>query len=132
MLNTMQFSVLRPPTARPARLTCASPAQISSHIPHYAPNSQRLSSVRAQASVEFVEGISKEEAARFDRIAASLIAKIDQVEDYIEGTVVLRKPVLPDKLEGLRVWPRGSLAQSLQTLLTSSFPRYPATPPLRP
>lgn len=71
--------------------------------------------------MEFVEGISKEEAARFDRIAASLIAKIDQVEDYIEGIVVSRKPVLPDKVGSAGV-AQGSLAQ----------PRFPHSCPGAP
>ncbi|EFJ44453.1 hypothetical protein VOLCADRAFT_121319, partial [Volvox carteri f. nagariensis] len=36
------------------------------------------------SSVEFVEGISKEEAAKFERIAASLVARLNDVQDYVE------------------------------------------------
>ncbi|PNH03814.1 Protein TRIGALACTOSYLDIACYLGLYCEROL 3, chloroplastic, partial [Tetrabaena socialis] len=41
--------------------------------------------VRAMSTIEFVEGISEEEAARFDRIAASLVARLTDVQDFIEG-----------------------------------------------
>ncbi|KAG2451766.1 hypothetical protein HYH02_003545 [Chlamydomonas schloesseri] len=45
---------------------------------------QARGTVRVHSSIEFVESISKEEAAKFDRIAASLIAKLDNVQDYDE------------------------------------------------
>ncbi|GLC45491.1 hypothetical protein PLESTM_001741600 [Pleodorina starrii] len=45
---------------------------------------QQRSSIRVRSSIEFVEGISKEEAAKFDRIAASLVARLSDVQDYVE------------------------------------------------
>ncbi|KAG2485786.1 hypothetical protein HYH03_015497 [Edaphochlamys debaryana] len=40
--------------------------------------------VVAKSSIEFVEDISKEEAAQFERIAAALVAKLANVQDYVE------------------------------------------------
>ena len=60
-------------------------APASAAAAHKSSLQQPRGSVRVQSSIEFVESISKEEAAKFDRIAASLIAKLDNVQDFDQG-----------------------------------------------
>lgn len=70
--------VLRP-VVLPATLYVARPLQAN------VSRQKRSSSCRVLSSIEYVDEISKEEAAHFDRIAASLVGRLENVQDYVEG-----------------------------------------------
>ncbi|GIL87075.1 hypothetical protein Vretifemale_15230 [Volvox reticuliferus] len=82
------FSYGKAPTIGPSRLL--RPVAISStplvNYPSLAfVNHQGTRDIiRVRSSIEFVEAISKEEATKFDRIAASLVAKLSNIQDHVE------------------------------------------------